>query len=146
MFLFFLQNYSSETLLTLDAPTWTLAVQAAFYLVFPLFLVFGSRMGRRAWIFPLLLVAFGAVFNWVSFRNGWGPMARLSLFAMLPYLALGMAIAHLPPLEDAARGDVDDPLVGAVLARVELGLARDGRAATGRSACSATRPARSVTR
>lgn len=99
MFLFFLQNYSSETLLTLDAPTWTLAVQAAFYLVFPLFLIFGSIMGRRAWVFPLLLVAFGAFFNWIAFRNGWGPMARLSLFAMLPYLALGMAIAHLPALK-----------------------------------------------
>ena len=48
LFAFFLQNYSRETLLTLDAPTWTLAVQAAFYLVFPLFLFFGSRLGRRA--------------------------------------------------------------------------------------------------
>lgn len=96
-FAFFLQNYSRETLLTLDAPTWTLAVQAAFYLVFPAFVFFGSRMARRAWIFPVLLVLLGVVFNWVSHTNGWGPMARLSLPAMLPYLALGMVIAHLPP-------------------------------------------------
>jgi peptidoglycan/LPS O-acetylase OafA/YrhL len=96
-FAFFLQNYSRETLLTLDAPTWTLAVQAAFYLVFPAFLVFGSRLGKRAWIVPLALVVFGGFFNWISYRNGWGPIARLSLFAMIPYLALGMLIAHLPP-------------------------------------------------
>lgn len=97
LFAFFLQNYSRETLLTLDAPTWTLAVQAAFYLVFPLFVFFGSRMKQRAWVVPVALVLFGIVFNWVSYTQGWGPIARLSLFAMLPYLALGMLIAHLPP-------------------------------------------------
>lgn len=96
-FAFFLQNYSRETLLTLDAPTWTLAVQAAFYLVFPAFVFFGRRMGRLAWIVPALLVLFGVIFNWIAYSSGWGPIARLSLFAMLPYLALGMLIAHLPP-------------------------------------------------
>jgi peptidoglycan/LPS O-acetylase OafA/YrhL len=97
LFAFFLQNYSRETLLTLDAPTWTLAVQAAFYLVFPLFVLFGSRLGRRAWVVPVALVLFGLGFNWLSYEQGWGPIARLSLFAMMPYLALGMLIAHLPP-------------------------------------------------
>lgn len=97
-FAFFLQNYSRETLLTLDSPTWTLAVQAAFYLVFPLFVVCGARLGRRAWIFPLALVLLGIAFNWLSVSNQWGPIARLSLLAMLPYLALGMLIAHIPPL------------------------------------------------
>lgn len=96
-FALFLQNYSRETLLTLDAPTWTLAVQAAFYLVFPLFVLAGSRLGRRAWTVPVLLVLLGIAFNYVSYGNGWGPIARLSLPAMLPYLAIGMLIAHLPP-------------------------------------------------
>lgn len=114
-FAFFLQNYSRETLLTLDAPTWTLAVQAAFYLVFPLFVLCGARMGRRAWVFPLLLVLFGVVFNWVAFNNEWGPIARLSLFAMLPYLAMGMLIAHLPPLR-TRRAAVVMILAGAALA------------------------------
>jgi peptidoglycan/LPS O-acetylase OafA/YrhL len=99
MFALFLQNYSRETLLTLDAPTWTLAVQAAFYLVFPLFLFFGTRMGRRAWLMPVALIFFGFLWNWISYRNGWGPIARLALPAMLPYLALGMLIAHLPPVQ-----------------------------------------------
>lgn len=114
-FAFFLQNYSRETLLTLDAPTWTLAVQAAFYLVFPAFVFFGSRMGRRAWIFPVLLVVFGVFFNWVSYSNEWGPMARLSLPAMLPYLALGMVIAHLPPAK-TRRAAVRMIAIGVVLA------------------------------
>lgn len=115
MFAFFLQNYSRETLLTLDAPTWTLAVQAAFYLVFPLFLFFGSRMGRCAWIVPVTLVFAGFLWNWISYRNGWGPIARLSLPAMLPYLALGMLIAHLPPLQ-SRKGAVWMILGGAALA------------------------------
>ncbi len=115
LFAFFLQNYSRETLLTLDAPTWTLAVQAAFYLVFPLFLVFASRMGRRAWLVPLALVVFGVIFNWVAYEQGWGPIARLSLFAMLPYLALGMLIAHLPPVQ-TRRAAVWMILGGAALA------------------------------
>lgn len=103
-FAFFLQNYSRETLLTLDAPTWTLAVQAAFYLVFPLFVFFGRRLGRRAWIVPVLLVLLGVVFNWVAYTNEWGPIARLSLPAMMPYLALGMLIAHLPPVQTRSAG------------------------------------------
>lgn len=103
-FAFFLQNYSRDTLLTLDAPTWTLAVQAAFYLVFPLFIVFGARMGRRAWTVPVALVLLGIAFNWVSYSNAWGPIARLSLPAMLPYLALGMLIAHLPPARTRSAG------------------------------------------
>lgn len=95
-FAFFLQNYGRDTLLTLDAPTWTLAVQAAFYLVFPLFLLPASRLGRRAWTVPVALIAAGVAWNWLTFTHEWGPIARLALPAMLPYLALGMLAAHLP--------------------------------------------------
>lgn len=115
LFAFFLQNYSRETLLTLDAPTWTLAVQAAFYLVFPLFVLAGSRLNRRAWLVPLALVLLGIAFNWLAYSNQWGPIARLSLPAMLPYLALGMLIAHLPPLA-SRRAGVAMIAVGALLA------------------------------
>jgi peptidoglycan/LPS O-acetylase OafA/YrhL len=115
MFAFFLQNYSRETLLTLDAPTWTLAVQAAFYLVFPLFLFVGARMGRRAWMVPIALVLFGFLWNWVSYSNEWGPIARLALPAMLPYMALGMLIAHLPPAQ-SRKSAVTMILIGAALA------------------------------
>jgi peptidoglycan/LPS O-acetylase OafA/YrhL len=111
----FLQNYSADTLLKLDSPTWTLAVQAAFYLVFPLFLLVASRAGRRAWLVPAGLIAIGVFWNWLSFTQGWGPIARLALPAMLPYLALGMLIAHLPPL-NTRRAAVRMLLAGVALA------------------------------
>ncbi|MBK5231235.1 MAG: acyltransferase, partial [Thermoleophilia bacterium] len=78
--------------------TWTLAVQAAFYLVVPLFLLAASRAGRRAWLVPAGLIVVGVFWNWLTFAHEWGPIARLALPAMLPYLALGMLVAHLPPL------------------------------------------------
>lgn len=114
-FALFLQNYSRETLLTLDAPTWTLAVQAAFYLVFPVFVLVGARIGRRAWLVPVGLVVVGIGFNWLAYTNQWGPIARLSMVAMLPYLAMGMLIAHLPPLK-SRRAAVVMIAVGVALA------------------------------
>lgn len=115
VFLFFLQNYFPETLLTLDAPTWTLAVQAAFYLVFPFFLIPAALMGRRAWIMPVVLILFGLGWNWYTSENGLGPVWRLAMPAMLPYLALGMLIAHLPPMR-TRRTAVTVLLAGAALA------------------------------
>lgn len=114
-FFVFLQNYSGTTLLKLDPPTWTLVVQVAFYIVFPLFVIAGSRLGRRAWTVPVALILLGILFNQISWANGWGPVARLSLPAMLPYLALGMLIAHLPPLR-TRRTAVWMILAGVVLA------------------------------
>ncbi|MBI5310058.1 MAG: acyltransferase [Actinobacteria bacterium] len=116
-FLFFLQNYYSDTLLTLDAPTWTLAVQAAFYLVFPFFLIPASRLGARAWVVPVVLIVFGLAWNWYSYSNALGPIARLAMPAMLPYLALGMLIAHLPPFGTRATA------VRVLLAGVALAVA-----------------------
>jgi peptidoglycan/LPS O-acetylase OafA/YrhL len=72
-------------------------------------------MGRRAWIFPLLLVVVGIAFNWLAHTNQWGPIARLSMVAMLPYLAMGMLIAHLPPLR-TRRAAVWMIVVGVALA------------------------------
>lgn len=101
VFLVFAQNYVPSTLLTLDAPTWTLAVQVAFYAVFPLLVWVARPLRERAWVMPLALVALGVAFNAYAWHAGLGSVARLSLAAMLPYLALGMFAAHLPP---ASRG------------------------------------------
>lgn len=119
-FLFFLQNYFPDTLLTLDAPTWTLAVQAAFYLVFPLFLVAAAPLGRRAWIVPPALIGFGVIWNWYAYSEGLGPVWRLAMPAMLPYLALGMLIAHLPPPRE--RRTAVAVLVSGVLLAVADGV------------------------
>lgn len=120
MFAFFLQNYSGDTLLTLNAPTWTLAVQAAFYLVFPLFLLAASFAGRRAWLVPVGLIGFGMFWNWLTFALEWGPVARLALPAMLPYLVLGMVIAHLPPL--ATRRSAVTMLFGGITLAMANGV------------------------
>ncbi len=97
IFLFFGQNFFNHTLLKLDAPTWTLAVQVAFYAVFPLFVWAARPLRERAWIMPLILIAVGIAFNYYAWHAGLGSVARLSLLAMLPYMALGMFAAHLPP-------------------------------------------------
>lgn len=101
LFAFFLQNYSRDTLLTLDPPTWTLAVQVAFYAVFPLMLFAARRFGRRAWMMPVALIAIGLLYNWITYNNHDGPIARLSLLSFLPVLAVGMLAAHAPPLRSA---------------------------------------------
>lgn len=118
LFLVFGQNYVSGTLLTLDAPTWTLAVQAAFYAVFPLFIWAARPLRERSWLVPVVLVAIGIAFNAYAWHAGLGPIARLSLLAMLPYFALGMLAAHLPP---ATRGGAWKMIVaGTLIAAADL--------------------------
>lgn len=96
LFFVFAQNFTSETLLTLDAPTWTLVVQVAFYAVFPLFVLCARPLRHRTWLMPLALVVIGLAWNVYAYEAGLGPVARLSLLAMLPYMALGMFAAHIP--------------------------------------------------
>jgi peptidoglycan/LPS O-acetylase OafA/YrhL len=96
VFLVFGQNYFSDTLLKLDAPTWTLAVQVAFYAVFPLMVWLARPLRERAWLATIGWLALGVAFNAWAWHQGLGAVARLSLLAMLPYMALGMLAAHLP--------------------------------------------------
>ncbi|MBJ7347244.1 MAG: acyltransferase [Thermoleophilaceae bacterium] len=96
LFFIFAQNYNPQTLLTLDAPTWTLAVQAAFYAVFPLLIWFARPLGRRMWLMPIALIMLGVAWNAYTFNHQLGAVARLALPAMMPYMALGMLAAHWP--------------------------------------------------
>lgn len=99
LFFIFAQNYSAKTLLTLDPPMWTLAVEATYYVALPvvgwLALRAGRRRGAQAAI-PIGLLVCGLTFNYILAQQsgpslGWGK----SLFAMLPYFALGMLAAVL---------------------------------------------------
>lgn len=90
LFLVFGQNYSRETLLSFDPPTWTLAVQAAFYLLLPLV---AMLLRRNVWMFLSLSLAVGIGWNWWAFETAAGPIARLALPALLPYFASGIALA-----------------------------------------------------
>ena len=97
LFLVFAQNQSADTVLRLDAPTWTLAIEASFYLVLPLlgWLALRWRSTIRGLVgVPLAMLVLGVAYNWVLSRDP-TPTQTLSksLPAMLPYFALGMLTA-----------------------------------------------------
>jgi peptidoglycan/LPS O-acetylase OafA/YrhL len=97
LFLGFAQNYSPHTLLKVNAATWTLGVEVAFYLMLPLvgWLVLrrfaGSARGQAAVLGALVLAGIG--WNVVDYAVGWGPVASHSPPSFLPYFACGMLVA-----------------------------------------------------
>jgi peptidoglycan/LPS O-acetylase OafA/YrhL len=95
LFFVFGQNYSPDTLLRLNAATWTLAVEVAFYLMLPLFglLAFRLRSARAQVVLLAGLVAAGLGWNLVDYLLGWGPVAGHSPPAFLTYFACGMLVA-----------------------------------------------------
>lgn len=100
LFLVFAQNQSPDTVLTLDPPTWTLAIEASFYLVLPAlaWLALRARAPRLGVVgVPLALLAAGIAFNWWIGTDGRPTPQTVSksLPAMLPYFALGMLTAAL---------------------------------------------------
>jgi peptidoglycan/LPS O-acetylase OafA/YrhL len=96
LFVLFAQNYSPDTLLKLNAATWTLTVEVVFYLLLPLIGLAALRLGRTAWRQALLLgvlVCAGLAWNLVDFLAGWGPVASHIAPSFLPYFACGMLVA-----------------------------------------------------
>jgi peptidoglycan/LPS O-acetylase OafA/YrhL len=95
LFFLFGQNYSPDTLLKLNAATWTLAVEAAFYLMLPLFglLALRLRSARAQLVLLAGLVAAGLGWNLADYLLGWGPVAGHSPPAFLAYFACGMLVA-----------------------------------------------------
>ena len=99
LYFVFGQNYTPDTLLKLNAATWTLAVEVVFYLMLP---VIGwlalrwcrGRVGRQALLLAGL-AATGLAWNAVDYSAGWGPVASHSPPSFLPYFACGMLVALL---------------------------------------------------
>jgi peptidoglycan/LPS O-acetylase OafA/YrhL len=97
MFLAFAQNYSPHTLLKLNAATWTLAIEVAFYVLLPIVALlvlkrfYGSLRGQLAVIASLVFV--GLAWNALDWIAGWGPVASHSPPSFLPYFACGMLVA-----------------------------------------------------
>jgi peptidoglycan/LPS O-acetylase OafA/YrhL len=87
LFAVFGQNYSSATIMQLNPVTWTLCVEAAFYLVLPFV--------ARRWMLPVL-VAVGLAWNLVGHELDAGQVFTKALPAFLPYFAVGMAVAAWP--------------------------------------------------
>jgi peptidoglycan/LPS O-acetylase OafA/YrhL len=96
LFAVFAQNYSPDTLLKLNAATWTLAVEVAFYLMLPVIGLLALRTGasaRKQALLLLGLVGAGISWNVVDYFAGWGPVASHAPPSFLPYFACGMLVA-----------------------------------------------------
>src|SRR3954453_6713148 len=97
LFAFFGQNYSLDTIMTLNPVTWTLCLEAAFYVLLPLIGAMAWRLGPRALGRQALLVGslipLGVAWNQLAQDNGWSIIATKALPASLPYFAFGMLLA-----------------------------------------------------
>lgn len=95
LFAVFGQNFAKDTLLTLNPPSWTLAVEATYYVALPLLgllAVYGRRAGAIG--APLLLLALGVGYNYaLSGQAGLSPIVSKVLPAFAPYFAVGMLAA-----------------------------------------------------
>ncbi len=96
LFFVFAQNFSPASVMKLNPPMWSLAVEVSFYIVLPLIGWLASRLParRRAIaLVPLALLALGVAFNWAIAGRGLGMTFSKTLAAMLPYFAIGMLAA-----------------------------------------------------
>jgi peptidoglycan/LPS O-acetylase OafA/YrhL len=93
LFVVFGQNFSPASVMKLNPPMWSLAVEIMFYALLPavgwLALRLAPRRRMQARI-PLALLALGLVYNWAISGHDLGMTFSKTLAAMLPYFALGM--------------------------------------------------------
>ena len=110
LFAVFGQNFTEDTLLRLDPPMWTLAVEMTFYLVLPLlgWLAVRLRGAGRAGqvVVPMVLLAAGVVYNHAIAGQDLPEPVTKVLPAMAPYFAVGMLAAVLAHGRVARRGVV----------------------------------------
>ena len=96
LFFVFGQNFSPATVMKLNPPMWSLAVEVMFYALLPLIGWLAVRLPptrRMQALAPLALLALGLVYNWTIAGHGLGMTFSKTLAAMLPYFALGMLAA-----------------------------------------------------
>ncbi|HEY4277777.1 MAG TPA: acyltransferase [Conexibacter sp.] len=97
LFAVFAQNFNTGSLMKLDPPTWTLAIEVTFYLALPLIAVAALTLPRRRVVqvgVPLALLGIGFLWN-VHIAGKGSLVDGKVLLAMLPYFALGMLTATL---------------------------------------------------
>jgi peptidoglycan/LPS O-acetylase OafA/YrhL len=97
LFAVFGQNYSLGTIMRLNPVTWTLCVEAVFYVLLPLLGWAAWRLGPRARGRQALLVGalipLGLAWNALVHEHAWNILASKALPAYLPYFACGMLLA-----------------------------------------------------
>ena len=96
LFVVFGQNLSPASVMKLNPPMWSLAVEVSFYAVLPAIGWLALRLPRRRRslaIVPLALLAVGLLYNWTIAGQGLSMTFSKTLAAMLPYFALGMLAA-----------------------------------------------------
>jgi peptidoglycan/LPS O-acetylase OafA/YrhL len=95
LFAVFAQNYSPSAVMSLDPPTWTLSIEASFYLVLPVVGIAAMRAGSSRFgqvAVPAALIAVGLAWN--AFTGIAEPFDK-ALPAALPYFGAGMLVAVL---------------------------------------------------
>jgi peptidoglycan/LPS O-acetylase OafA/YrhL len=96
LFFVFAQNTSPSSVMKLNPPMWSLAVEVSFYALLPVIGWLAVRLAPR-WraqaLIPLALLALGIAWNWWTSSLGMGMTFSKTLVAMLPYFALGMLAA-----------------------------------------------------
>jgi peptidoglycan/LPS O-acetylase OafA/YrhL len=93
LFFVFAQNLSPASVMKLDPPMWSLAVEVGFYLLLPVLGWLAVRLPprRRAQaLVPLALLVVGVAYNWAIAGRGVSMTFTKTLAAMLPYFAVGM--------------------------------------------------------
>ncbi|HEX8854871.1 MAG TPA: acyltransferase [Thermoleophilaceae bacterium] len=96
LFLVFAQNWSPDTLLRLDPPMWTLAIEASFYVALPLIglaAIRFARSRRRQLLLLLALVAAGVLTRALTADYAASEPLLWSLPAYIDYFACGMLAA-----------------------------------------------------
>lgn len=97
MFAIFAQNYSLETIMGINSVTWTLCVEAAFYVLLPLIGLAALRLAPRSPARQAALLAGFVVltlgWNLAVQEAGGGAVASKALPAYLGHFALGMLVA-----------------------------------------------------
>ena len=96
LFAVFGQNFSPASVMKLNPPMWSLAVEVMFYAMLPLIGWLALRLAprrRTQALVPLGLIALGLLYNWSIAGRGLGMTFSKNLAAMLPYFAAGMLAA-----------------------------------------------------
>ncbi len=96
LFFVFGQNLTPGTVMKLNPPMWTMAIEVSFYAVLPAIGWLALRVAprrRSLALIPLALIVVGFAYNWAIAGQGLSMTFSKQLVAMVPYFALGMLAA-----------------------------------------------------